>query len=86
MTYNPKFVASDEVRQDNIRAMSRIWKRWCEFNSMPKHENGQYYSADDIMLDHYQDMPFEPTTKQVQFLSAFREVWEQIESIEMSAL
>ena len=49
MNYNnPKFVASDEVRQDNIRAMSEIWKRWCHFNNMPKHDNGQYYSADDI--------------------------------------
>ena len=37
MNYNnPKFVASDEVRQDNIRAMSEIWKRWCDFNNIPK--------------------------------------------------
>lgn len=87
MTYNnPKFVASDEVRQDNIRAMANIYTRWCEFHNMPKHENGNYYSADDIMIYNYQDLDSEPTEQMVKFFSAFREVWEQIESIENTAL
>ena len=87
MNYNnPKFVASDEVRQDNIRAMSEIWKRWCDFNNIPKHDNGQYYSADDIIFDYYQVMPFCPNEKQMSFIGSFKEVWEQIESIEQTAV
>tara|TARA_A100001201_G_scaffold89888_2_gene78781 strand:+ start:225 stop:488 length:264 start_codon:yes stop_codon:yes gene_type:complete len=87
MNYNnPKFVASDEVRQDNIRAMSEIWKRWCDFNNIPKHDNGQYYSADDINWNYREDMPFKPTRQQVKFMESFCEVWEQIESIEQTAV
>lgn len=83
---NLKFVASDEIRQDNIRAMSNVWNRWSEFHGMPKHDNGNYYSADDIMINHYQDLDFEPSVQQVKFMIAFRDVWDQIEAIEQTAL
>ena len=83
---NLKFVASDEIRQDNIRAMSNVWSRWCEFHGMPKHDNGNYYSLDDIMINHYQDLDFEPSIQQIKFMVAFRDVWDQIEAIEQTAL
>ena len=67
-----------DIVMDNVEALSKIYDQWCKVNNMPKHENGNYYSSDDIMLDHYQDMPFEPTTKQVEFLSAFGKVWDEV--------
>tara|TARA_R110000850_G_scaffold324_1_gene2046 strand:+ start:217 stop:474 length:258 start_codon:yes stop_codon:yes gene_type:complete len=72
-------------KQDNLRAMSNVWNTWCEFNDAPKHENGNYYSADDIMINHYQELEVEPSTEQVKFFIAFRDVWETIQSIPRDA-
>ena len=72
-------------KQDNLRAMSNVWNTWSEFHGMPKHDNGNYYSADDIMINHYQDLDFEPSVQQVKFMIAFRDVWETIQSIPRDA-
>lgn len=65
------------MEKTNINALSNIWKEWCEANNIPKHDNGQYYSADDIIFDYCQVMPFCPNEKQSDFISAFKEVWIQ---------
>ena len=61
---------------DKMQVLSNIWKDWCKVNNIPKHDNGQYYSADDIMINHYQDMPFEPSVESIKFMRAFAVVWE----------
>jgi|TARA_A100000172_G_scaffold56736_1_gene36583 hypothetical protein len=70
--------------QDNLNALSIIWNEWSEHNNMPKHENGRYYSADDIAINHYQDLDFEPSIEQTKFMIAFRDVWDAMESIALS--
>jgi len=67
----------NNMEKTNINALSNIWKEWCEANNIPKHDNGQYYSADDIIFDYCQVMPFCPNDKQSAFISAFKEVWIQ---------
>tara|TARA_R100001086_G_scaffold65268_1_gene30350 strand:- start:12 stop:245 length:234 start_codon:yes stop_codon:yes gene_type:complete len=64
-----------------LSVLSDIYKDWCKSNDMPKHDDGNYYSADDIVLDYYQQMPFEPTEQQWKFLSAFRKIWEYAEEM-----
>ena len=67
----------NNMEKTNINALSNIWKEWCEANNIPKHDNGQHYSADDIIFDYCQVMPFCPNEKQSAFISAFKEVWIQ---------
>ena len=64
-----------------LSVLSDIYKDWCNSNNIPKHDNGQYYSADDVLINNYQDMPFETSTEQDKFLGSFRRIWEYAEEM-----